>query len=138
MGKGVLYFLAGVFGALVTDVFILIFGTLPVKSILGVEFAPEIDLIALVVDLLSGGLFGLLFFLPFLNSNPIVKGAFLSVIPFLFHLFIKNRLLGEFSPFTPDTNLTLIGLMFAFDLFWGLTSGSFLAFVEDSKNLPIK
>ena len=90
MYKAFLFFLAGVFGAAITDVFVLIFGTLPVKDVIGVEFAPSLDLISLLMDLGFGGLWGLLFFLPFLNDYPIIKGALLGLFPFAFQLFMKD------------------------------------------------
>ena len=133
MYKAVLFFLAGVFGATATDVFVLIFGTLPVQDVIGVEFAPDLDLISLLMDLAFGGLWGLLFFLPFLNDSPIIKGAIISLFPFAFHMLMKDYLFGNLNIAKSDYYVPVIALIFAFDIFWGLMSGTFLAFIDGAK-----
>jgi len=83
-----LLFGAGCLGALVNSLAVWWVGDLGLARALGVAVAPALTKAWLYPRIVWGGIWGWLFFLPLLNSRPLVKGALLSLGPTLVQLLV--------------------------------------------------
>ena len=73
------FFAAGCVGALANSIAVWLFGYLGVNSAFGVSIAPALTPGWLYPRIVWGGIWGLLFILPFLQSRLLLKGAILSL-----------------------------------------------------------
>ncbi|MEJ2763584.1 hypothetical protein VV869_06335 [Photobacterium sp. MCCC 1A19761] len=122
MNKLLFFFAAGCVGALVNSVTVWLFGQLGITASLGVSIAPTLTPAWLYPRLVWGGIWGLLFVLPLMQSKLLVKGAILSlfptavqlfvVFPFKAHKGIAGMELGLFTPM----------FVIFFNWVWGVTT----------------
>lgn len=108
MKKVLFFFAAGCLGALANSVAVWLFGYLGVAKAVGVSISPALTANWLYPRIVWGGIWGILFLLPLLNSKPFSKGAVLSIFPTIFQLFFvfpyqaKKGMAGiELGVFTP-------------------------------------
>ena len=83
-----IYFAAGCLGALANSLTVWIFGDLGITKTFHVAIAPALTPAWLYPRIVWGGIWGLLFLLPFMNSKPIRKGMLLSIIPTIVQLLV--------------------------------------------------
>ena len=88
MKKLLIYFAAGCLGALVNSLTVWLFGDLGISKQFSVSIAPSLSPAWLYPRIVWGGIWGLLFFIPILNSKLIRKGSLLSLIPTAVQLFV--------------------------------------------------
>jgi len=88
MKKLHIYFAAGCLGALANSLAVWLFGYLGITSAVGVSIAPSISPNWLYPRIVWGGIWGLFFILPMLNSKLLLKGAILSLFPTAVQLFV--------------------------------------------------
>lgn len=88
MNKLLLFFAAGCVGGLINSLTVWQFGSLGITQQFGVSIAPSLSPAWLYPRIVWGGLWGLLFILPFLQSKLIVKASILSLFPTLVQLLI--------------------------------------------------
>ncbi|WP_461481256.1 hypothetical protein [Porticoccus sp.] len=88
MKKLLIVFAAGCVGALVNSLTVWLFGDAGISAALGVAIAPGLSPQWLYPRLVWGGLWGLLFALPMLQSRLFWKGTLLSLLPTAVQLFI--------------------------------------------------
>ncbi|MCD6271515.1 MAG: hypothetical protein J7K30_01415 [Deltaproteobacteria bacterium] len=88
MKKILIFFAAGCLGALVNSIAVWLFGDLGITSSFGVSISPSLTPGWLYPRIVWGGLWGLLFFLPMLNSKLLMKGTVLSLFPTAVQLFV--------------------------------------------------
>lgn len=88
MKKLLLFFAAGCLGALANSLAVWQFGQLGITSAFGVSIAPSLSPAWLYPRIVWGGIWGLLFILPMLQSKLLLKGAVLSLFPTAVMLFI--------------------------------------------------
>ena len=88
MKKILIYFAAGCLGALVNSLTVWLFGDVGITKHFSVSIAPSLSAAWLYPRIVWGGIWGLLFFLPMLNSKLIRKGSLLSLFPTAVQLFI--------------------------------------------------
>lgn len=121
--------LAGIIGGLVNSLGIWGFGTLGINQALGFNFTPALTIPWLMPRLISSGLWGLLFLLPFWRESLIRKGVVLSIGPLLLMLFMVfpkmgagmlGLKLGSTAPF----------FALFFTLVWGITAALFLKVIR--------
>ncbi len=122
MKKLLLFFAAGSIGALANSLTVWFFGHHGITRAIGVSMAPALSPEWLYPRIVWGGLWGLLFILPFLNSRLFAKGCVLSlfptafqlfyVFPFLAHKGIAGLKLGLYTP---------VCVLF-FNWVWGMTA----------------
>jgi len=79
-------FAAGCLGALANSLVAWQAGALGITRWAGVSMAPSLSAGWLYPRIVWGGLWGLLFVLPFLKSRPFLKGTLLSLLPTAFQL----------------------------------------------------
>ena len=119
-------FSAGAFGGLVNSVSAWLFGALGITALLGVKLAPHFSEFWLYSRICWGGVWGVLFLLPFLKGGYVLRGVILSIAPTLVQLFIVfpfqlgKGLLGlELGVWTPL-------FVLIFNALWGCASGLWL------------
>jgi hypothetical protein len=88
MKKLLLYFAAGCVGALANSLTVWFFGHQGITRSIGVLMSPALSPDWLYPRIVWGGLWGLLFILPFLNSRLFAKGTVLSLVPTAVQLFV--------------------------------------------------
>jgi len=88
MKKLLIVFAAGCIGALANSLTVWLFGDSGISATLGVAIAPGLSPQWLYPRLVWGGLWGLLFALPMLQSRLFWKGTLLSLLPTAVQLFI--------------------------------------------------
>jgi len=117
---------AGCVGGIALNAVTLILGTLQVGPTLGIDFAPDVQIEDLYLDLFWGAVWGLLFLIPFLDKALVIKGLVLSLVPSLvdlviiFPYFEGVGLWGlKLGNLTPLIVIVLNGC-------WGLFAGLFL------------
>ncbi len=122
MNSALIFFAAGSLGALINSLVVWLFGDLGITRFLGVAISPAWTAGWLYPRIVWGGIWGLLFFLPFFNSKPFLKGTIVSLYPTMFQLFIvfpiqtKKGIAGmELGALTP-------ALVFVFNWVWGVVT----------------
>jgi len=88
MKKLLIFFAAGCLGALANSLTVWLFGDWGITSSAGVSISPSLTPGWLYPRIVWGGLWGLLFILPMLQSKPLLKGALLSLFPTIVQLFV--------------------------------------------------
>ena len=122
MKKALIFFAAGCLGALASSVVMWLFGDLGITKSLGVSISPALTASWLYPRIVWGGIWGLIFFLPLLNSKPLAKVTILSLFPTIVQLFIifpykaNKGIAGiELGVFTPV-------FVFVFNWVWGVVT----------------
>jgi len=115
-------FTGGAIGGLLNSLVVWQFGEQGINQRMGVMFAPPLTLPWLYQRVAWGGLWGLLFVLPFLRKQSVViRGAFVSLAPTLFQWFYVFPMSGHGIAGT-DLGLLTPALVFFFNLIWGVAA----------------
>ncbi|MEQ8288649.1 MAG: hypothetical protein RIB78_02885 [Gammaproteobacteria bacterium] len=122
MKKAMLVFAAGCLGALANSLAVWFFGSAGINQALGVSIAPALSPAWLYPRIVWGGLWGLLFLLPLLNSKPLAKGAILSIFPTLVQLFIVFPFKADKGIAGLELGLLTPLLVLFFNLVWGVVT----------------
>lgn len=88
MKKLLLYFAAGCLGALANSITVWLFGDFGITKHFHVSIAPSLSPAWLYPRIVWGGIWGLCFAIPFLESKLIRKGSILSLFPSAVQLFV--------------------------------------------------
>ncbi|MGB5156651.1 hypothetical protein [Desulfobacterium sp. N47] len=122
MKRLLILFAAGCLGAFANSVVVWLFGDLGITKALGVSMSPALTASWLYPRIVWGGIWGLLFILPLLNSRPFAKGTILSLFPTMVQLFIvfpykahKGIAGMELGVFTP-------AFVFIYNWVWGVVT----------------
>ncbi len=127
--KIILVILAGIIGGLVNSLGIWGFGALGINQALGFNFTPALTIPWLMPRLISSGLWGLLFLLPFWREDLLKKGMVLSLGPLLLMLFMMFPKMGAgMMGLKLGTTAPVFALFFT--LIWGITAAFFLKTVK--------
>jgi hypothetical protein len=115
-------FAAGCVGAVVNSLAIWLFGRFGISAALGVKIAPDLTPGWLYPRIVWGGLWGLLFLLPVLQSSVFGRGLLFSLGPTLVQLFVvfpyqahKGALGLALGTLTP-------GAVLFFNALWGVSA----------------
>ncbi|MGB3654581.1 MAG: hypothetical protein WBA41_25695 [Rivularia sp. (in: cyanobacteria)] len=119
-------FAAGCLGGFLNSIAVWLFGLIGITALFNVQIAPSLTPPWLYPRIVWGGIWGLLFILPFFPRKYIFKGLLLSLFPSLVQLFIvfplqvKKGILGiELGSLTPV-------FVLCFNFIWGITTGLWL------------
>lgn len=115
-------FAAGCIGALANSLTVWFFGDAGINQALGVSIAPALSPAWLYPRIVWGGIWGLLFLLPFLNSKPVTKGSILSIFPTLVQLFIVFPYKVDKGIAGLELGLLTPLLVVVFNLVWGVVT----------------
>jgi len=120
-------FIAGALGGLTNSIVVWTLGASGITPALGFSMAPELTFEWVFRRVFASGIWGIIFLIPIYKKNPILKGAVLSVLPWLssalivFPLRMNAGFFGlEFGLGTPIWTLLFAAI-------WGVTGTLFLA-----------
>jgi hypothetical protein len=121
-----LVFGAGVLGGFVNSLAVWAGGAYEIAQLIGVRIAPALTPTWLYPRLVWGGIWGGLFLLPLLRSNPFKRGLLLGLGPTIVQLFVifpsqtthgqMGLALGTFTPL----------VVVAFNSIWGISAALWL------------
>lgn len=130
MKKLLIFFAAGCIGALANSITVWAFGNHGITKELGVSIAPALNSSWLYPRIVWGGIWGLLFILPMLDSKLLRKGSILSLFPTAVQLFVifpfkagkgmAGLELGALTPF----------LVLFFNWVWGIATAIVIKFAK--------
>ncbi len=83
-----IYFAAGCLGALANSLTVWLFGHFEITKAMDVAIAPTLNPAWLYPRIVWGGIWSLLFLLPFMKSKLLLKGTLLSLAPTAIQLFV--------------------------------------------------
>ncbi len=121
-------FSAGCLGALANSLVAWQFGEQGIARLLGVSIAPALTPSWLYPRIVWGGIWGLLFILPFLKSRFLLKGSLLSLFPTAVQLFyIFPHVAGKgFAGM--DLGMWTPLLVVVYNWVWGVVTGLTIRF----------
>jgi hypothetical protein len=122
MRKLLIFFTAGCLGGLANSIAVWLFGYFGITSSLGVSIAPSLSPSWLYPRIVWGGIWGLLFILPVLQSKLLLKGAILSLLPTTVQLFVVFPLKANKGMAGIDLGLYTPLFVLFFNWLWGFVS----------------
>ena len=128
MKKLLVYFSAGCLGALANSIAVWLFGYFHITSSFGVSIAPPLTPGWLYPRIVWGGIWGLLFILPMLQSKLLLKGTVLSLFPTAVQLFVVFPLKAHKGIAGLDLGLYTPLLVLFFNWVWGIVAALTIKF----------
>lgn len=128
MKKLMIFFAAGAIGALINSLVVWQFGQQGISQSLGVAIAPSLSAHWLYPRIVWGGLWGLLFILPMLNSRLLLKGTILSLFPAIVQLFVVFPMKAHKGIAGLDLGLYTPLLVLFFIWVWGISTALAIKF----------
>jgi hypothetical protein len=122
MKKILICFAAGCLGALANSLAVWAFGEYGITRQFGVAIAPALKPAWLYPRIVWGGLWGLVFVLPFMNTRLITKGAIISIFPTLVQLLVVFPLKAGKGYFGMDLGMYTPVFVVFFNLIWGVVA----------------
>jgi hypothetical protein len=122
MKKLLICFAAGCLGGLVNSLAVWAFGEYGITKHFGVAIAPALKLAWLYPRIVWGGLWGLIFVLPFMNNKLITKGAIISIFPTLVQFFVVFPIQAGKGYFGMDLGMYTPAFVVFFNLIWGVVT----------------
>ena len=120
MRNALIFFAAGCVGALANSLTVWMFGESGINQALGVSIAPTLSPAWLYPRIVWGGLWGLLFLLPMLDSKLFLKGSILSIFPTLVQLFVVFPYKADKGIAGLELGLMTPLLVLLFNWVWGV------------------
>lgn len=130
MKKLLVFFAAGCLGAVVNSLTVWLAGDLGITSSFGVAIAPALTKGYLYPRIVWGGLWGLLFVLPMLQSRLFWKGTVLSLFPTAVQLFVLFPLQAHKGIGGIDLGLYTPLFVLFFNWIWGVATGLTIKFAR--------
>ena len=128
MKKLLIFFSAGCLGALANSITVWLFGNIGITSSFGVSIAPALTPGWLYPRIVWGGIWGLLFILPMLQSKLLLKGAVLSLFPTAVQLFVLFPLKAHKGMAGIDLGLLTPLFVLFFNWVWGVVTALTIKF----------
>jgi hypothetical protein len=122
MKKILIIFAAGCLGALANSIIVWLFGYTGISSSFGVSIAPSLTPGWLYPRIVWGGLWGLLFILPVIQSKLLLKGTVLSLFPTAVQLFVVFPLKAHKGMAGLDLGLYTPLLVLFLNWVWGIVT----------------
>ena len=124
MNKLMIFFAAGCAGALANSLTVWLFGDFGISRSLGVAIAPSLSAHWLYPRIVWGGLWGLLFALPMLQSRLFWKGTLISLLPTAVQLFIIFPFKAHKGIAGLELGLLTPLLVLFFNWVWGIATAT--------------
>jgi len=122
MKKLFIFFAAGCIGALANSIAVWLFGHFGITALSGVSIAPALTPDWLYPRIVWGGIWGLLFILPMLQSKPLLKGSILSLFPTAIQLFVIFPLIAHKGIAGLELGLLTPLFVLFFNWVWGVVT----------------
>jgi len=123
-------FAAGCLGALANSLTVWLFGYFGITATLGVAITPALSAHWLYPRIVWGGLWGLLFILPILQSKVLAKGALLSLFPTAIQLFVVFPLMANKGMAGLELGLLTPLCVLFFNWVWGVVTALAIRFAK--------
>ena len=130
MNKLLVFFAAGCLGALANSITVWQFGSFGVTSSFGVSIAPSLTPGWLYPRIVWGGIWGLLFILPMLQSKLLLKGTVLSLFPTAVQLFVVFPLKADKGMAGFELGLYTPLFVLFFNWVWGVVTALTIKFAR--------
>ena len=121
-----LVFAAGVLGALLNSLAVWAAGEFGISAALGVKIAPKLSAAFLYPRLVWGGIWGVLFLLPMMQTSIWSRGFIYSLGPTLVQLFIVFPLKANKGAMGLELGMLTPLLVIVFNAIWGWTAAIWL------------
>ena len=121
-----LVFAAGVFGALLNSLAVWAAGEFGISAALGVKIAPKFSAAFLYPRLVWGGIWGMLFLLPMMQSRIWSRGFIYSLGPTLVQLFVVFPMKAQKGALGLELGMLTPLLVVVFNAIWGWTAAIWL------------
>jgi hypothetical protein len=122
MKKLLIFFAAGCLGGLANSIAVWLFGYFGITAFLGVSIAPSFTPAWLYPRIVWGGIWGLIFILPMLQSKLLLKGAVLSLFPTAVQLFVVFPIKANKGMAGIDLGLYTPLFVLFFNWVWGFVT----------------
>ena len=122
MKRLLIFFAAGCLGALANSIAVWLFGDLGIATSFDVSIAPSLTPGWLYPRIVWGGIWGLLFVLPMLQSKLLLKGAVLSLFPTAVQLFVVFPFKADKGMAGLDLGLYTPLFVVFFNWVWGVVT----------------
>jgi hypothetical protein len=130
MKKLLIFFAAGCVGALANSITIWAFGNYGITKALGVSIAPALSSNWLYPRIVWGGIWGLLFILPMLDSKLLRKGSILSLFPTAVQLFVVFPFKAHKGMAGLELGVLTPLLVLFFNWVWGIATAIAIKFAK--------
>ncbi len=130
MKKLLVFFAAGCVGAVANGLTVWLFGDLGITGSFGVAIAPALTLNALYPRIVWGGIWGLLFVLPMMQSKWFWKGTLLSLFPTAIQLFVLFPLIEHKGVAGFQLGLYTPLFVLFFNWVWGVVTALTIKFAK--------
>lgn len=130
MKKLLIFFAAGCLGALANSITVWLFGDLGITASAGVSISPSLTSGWLYPRIVWGGLWGLLFILPMLQSKPILKGSLLSLFPTIVQLLVVFPYKTRYGIAGLELGVLTPAFVLFFNWVWGVVTALTIRFAR--------
>ena len=130
MKKLLIFFAAGCLGAFANSIAVWLFGDIGITTLFGVSIAPSLTPGWLYPRIVWGGIWGLLFVLPMMQSKLLSKGAVLSLFPTAVQLFVVFPLKADKGMAGLDLGLYTPLFVVFFNWVWGVVTALTIKFAR--------
>ncbi len=130
MKKLLIFFAAGCLGALANSITVWLFGDLGITASAGVSISPSLSANWLYPRLVWGGLWGLLFILPMMQSKPLLKGTLLSLFPTLVQLLVVFPYKTRYGIAGLELGILTPAFVLFFNWIWGVVTALIIRFAR--------
>jgi hypothetical protein len=121
-----LVFAAGVLGGLINSLAVWIFGEFGITAAAGVKIAPKLTAAWLYPRLVWGGIWGILFLLPMMQTSIWSRGFIYSLGPTLVQLFVVFPLKAQKGALGLDLGMLTPLFVVLYNAIWGWTAAIWL------------
>ncbi|MGD8345440.1 MAG: hypothetical protein PVI38_10390 [Desulfobacterales bacterium] len=121
-----LVFAAGVLGGLINSLAVWIFGEFGITAAAGVKIAPKLTAAWLYPRLVWGGIWGVLFLLPMMQTSIWSRGFIYSLGPTLVQLFVVFPLKAQKGAMGLELGMLTPLFVVVFNAIWGWTAAIWL------------
>jgi len=130
MKKLLIFFAAGCLGAFANSITVWLFGDLGITASAGVSISPTLSANWLYPRLVWGGLWGLLFILPMMQSKPLLKGTLLSLFPTLVQLLVVFPYKTRYGIAGLELGILTPAFVLFFNWIWGVVTALTIRFAH--------
>lgn len=130
MKKLLVFFAAGCLGAFANSITVWLVGDLGITASAGVSISPTLSANWLYPRLVWGGLWGLLFILPMMQSKPLLKGTLLSLFPTLVQLLVVFPYKTRYGIAGLELGILTPAFVLFFNWVWGVVTALTIRFAR--------
>jgi hypothetical protein len=128
--KLTLIFSSGCFGGLINTLTVWIFGAIGITAAFDVKIAPNLTAAYLYPRIVWGGIWSILFLLPFLQRSYVLRGLLYSLGPTIVQLFIVFPIQARKGVMGIDLGVMTPVFVLFFNALWGVSAALWLKLAQ--------